>query len=363
MSFTFSATGLPPGLSIVGSQILGTPSTPGNYTATFTVSDGVSSVSNVVSITIAPAAVPIPFWKLILSADCGSYSLDSARSQLQAFADAGSYWRDNVAIATLLAAEAGSYWRDSVEAAPLFVAEAGSYWLDSAEAAIAESGSYWLDSAVESPVFVAETGVYWLDSVEAAIAEAGSYWLDSVEIATRYSSTQVTLQGATGMTNILTGNVDDGSVVLGDLGFDYPYYDAIFRTNVFVGSNSYLTFGFGSTEYSLLSRTNPGRALHLGSVDRAYQNVFVKASANSFRVRYEGSEGTGGASSRFLEITFFSDGAMMVVKQTPDNSGLWTVTKGDNVSFTNFTPSAETSFVIMPNVAFTAYTVQPGSYT
>lgn len=299
-------------------------------------------------------------------------------TQLQAFADAGSYWLDSVTTLPVFVAESGSYWLDSFEAAfaetgsywldsavasPLVVAETGAYWFDSVEAAFAESGSYWLDSAVESPVFVAETGVYWLDSAEAAIAESSSYWLDSALILTRYSSAQVTLIGSAGMTNIYTGDVDDANVVLGDLGFDYRFYDGTFRTNVYIGSNSYLTFGFGSNEYSGLTRVNPlGKTLHLGSDDRSYQKVFVQASASSFRVRYEGAPARSGASSRFFEITLFADGAMMVVKQTPDNSGLWTVTKGDNISFTDYAPSAETSFVITPNAAFTAYTVQPGSY-
>ena len=204
MSYTFSASGLPPGLSLVSNRILGTPSTPGNYTAIVTVSDGVSSVSQTVSIAIAGAAVPIPFWQLILSADCASYSLDSARAQLQAFAEAGNYWRDSVATSPLVVAESGVYWLDSVEAAiaddgsywldsvttsPLFVAETGSYWLDSVDAAIAESGSYSLDSAVSSPMVVAEDGSYWLDSVDAAIAESGSYWLDSAVVVTLQAET------------------------------------------------------------------------------------------------------------------------------------------------------------------------------
>jgi hypothetical protein len=310
-SATVSATGLPPGLSIVGSQILGNPSIPGNYSVTIAISDGRSSVSETVTIAIAPAAVPIPFWQLILSADDGSYSQGSARAQLQAFAGAGSYWRD------------------SVVAVPL---------------SLSASGSYSLDSAV------------------AAIADSGSYSLDRVGLLTRYSSTQATLQGSASMTNIQAFSVDDGSVGLGDFGFDFRYYDGTFRTNVYIGSNSYITFGFGSSSYSALSHTNPGRALHLGSRDVSYQNVYVQASANAFRVRYEGAQGTSGVSTRLIEVTFFSDGAIMVVKQTPDNSGLWTVTKGDGVAYTDFAPSTETSFVIVPNADFTVYTVQPGSY-
>jgi hypothetical protein len=178
-----------------------------------------------------------------------------------------------------------------------------------------------------------------------------------------YSSTQVAPLGSAGMTNIYTGSVDDANINIGDLGFDFPYYDATYRNNVFIGSNSYVTFGFGSSNYSGLSRTNPGRALHLGSADRGYQNVFVKASNGSYRVRYEGSPGTSGSSSRFLEITFFPDGTMMVARSTPDNGGLWTATKGDGTSYTDFAPTTETSFVVQPNADRTAYTVQPGSYS
>ena len=171
MSYTFTATGLPPGLSLVGSQILGTPSAAGNYTATLTVSDGVSSVSETVSITIAPAAVPVPFWQLILDADCGSYSLDSARAQLQTIVEAGSHSLDSAEIAP---------------APSTVTATDGSYWLDSAVAAIAESGSYSLDSAGARLEALAESGSYSLDSagvLTEALAEAGSYSLDSTAIS------------------------------------------------------------------------------------------------------------------------------------------------------------------------------------
>ena len=57
-SFTYSATGLPAGLTLNGTAVSGTPTTAGTYPVTLTATDSSgSSASATVQITIAPAAV------------------------------------------------------------------------------------------------------------------------------------------------------------------------------------------------------------------------------------------------------------------------------------------------------------------
>lgn len=96
MTYTFSAIGLPPGLSIVGNTVAGTPSTPGNYSVTFTVSDGVSSVSETASVSIGVVPVPLPFWQLLVEVDDVSYHRESANVQRAATVDDVSYWLESV---------------------------------------------------------------------------------------------------------------------------------------------------------------------------------------------------------------------------------------------------------------------------
>lgn len=114
MSYTFSATGLPPGLALVGNTVTGTPTAAGTYTVTFSVSDGVSSVSEVVDVTIAPADVPLPFWQLILQAESGCYAGESVSVRTTALAETGAVWGDSVFVVPTVALEAGAAWGDSV---------------------------------------------------------------------------------------------------------------------------------------------------------------------------------------------------------------------------------------------------------
>jgi hypothetical protein len=74
-----------------------------------------------------------------------------------------------------------------------------------------------------------------------------------------------------GYTNLQNGNVDDSFVTV-------PITSTNFfgtsRTNAYVGSNSYITFGAGATDYSGLSATLPAvDKFMFNSGDRSYQRV------------------------------------------------------------------------------------------
>ena len=225
MSYTFSVAGLPPGLSLVGRQILGTPSAPGNYTVTVTVSDGVSSVSETVGVTIAAVPAPIPFWQLILSAESGCYSSDSALLQQPALiAESGSYWRDQVTTQTAVIASSGSYWRDQVSAG--LTAEAGSYWRDQVIAALTpEAGSYWRDSAtVSSPT---SPSAYW-NLTSNGNAAVGTPNLTAGIGVSFSSGAYAALDGNSGAT--LTGD-DTADISIGNAAFTWC-------TWVYLNSNS-----------------------------------------------------------------------------------------------------------------------------
>jgi len=186
-----------------------------------------------------------------------------------------------------------------------------------------------------------------------------------------YSTAIALTQGRTGLTAIFTGLVDDGSTVLGDIGFDFPLYGALYRSNIFAGSNGFLTFGFGSSAYSALSRTVPGRALMVIAADHNYVYVGVKAGIGSFRVRWEGQYLRSASVTAVLiwEATFFSNGVIQLALDVlPQNitTTVSSLTKGDGVTFTDYVPnifSAPDSLVFTPNDAGgNSHTVQHGSY-
>lgn len=86
---------------------------------------------------------------------------------------------------------------------------------------------------------------------------------------------------------------------------------------MYVGSNSYITFGAGYTQYSALTASSSGwKGLLIGAADNSYQRVYAGMEGpNKYRVRYEGATGTSGiidSPSIVWEVTFYSNNQIMV---------------------------------------------------
>lgn len=82
-------------------------------------------------------------------------------------------------------------------------------------------------------------------------------------------------------------------------------------TTAYMGSNTYITFGSGSTVYSGLSASNPALPkFFLGAADNSYQRVaYYTGGTDYVRIRYEGNgttSGTVGSPGIVLEITIFN---------------------------------------------------------
>lgn len=85
--------------------------------------------------------------------------------------------------------------------------------------------------------------------------------------------------------------------------------------SVYIGSNTYITFGGGSSNYSGLSASNPNLpGVHMCAADNSYQKVFYKTntavSPNTLTVRYEGNaatSGTVGSPGIVYEATFYAN--------------------------------------------------------
>lgn len=98
-----------------------------------------------------------------------------------------------------------------------------------------------------------------------------------------------------GWTGLQNSSVDDSFVNV-PLGFNFYMFGTAYST-VFVGSNTYLTFGSGSTVYSGLSASNPALVkFHLGAADNSYQRVSYYNHPSNFYtiIRYEGNGSTSG---------------------------------------------------------------------
>jgi hypothetical protein len=113
---------------------------------------------------------------------------------------------------------------------------------------------------------------------------------------------------------------DDSFIELPDLPFDFYFLGTNYKNSIFLGSNTYLTFGQGSSNYSGLSASNPFLPkIHLGSADHSYQRVYwqqvVINGQDALVVRYEGTNSTGGTPGSpniVMQITFFPNQRMTV---------------------------------------------------
>jgi hypothetical protein len=207
-----------------------------------------------------------------------------------------------------------------------------------------------------------------VNHLRAAIASAGNLRLKT---GPQFSNAIVGLKGSAGMTLIMSVPNDDANTNLGDFGFDFNLYGVTYRNNIYVGSNSYITFGFGTSQYSGISPTSPGAGLFVGAADRSWVSVYTqRASDNSFfRVRWEGgiSSSPPSTPTSIWEATFWPNGTIMLVTGSAIHwGGTSCVTNGSGTyypaTYTSFTLNSDTSWVFTPDSTASSYTVQIGSY-
>jgi hypothetical protein len=167
-----------------------------------------------------------------------------------------------------------------------------------------------------------------------------------------------------GYTASINANVDDGSTSV-NLSFNFTINSTNY-TSFFIGSNTYITWGGGSSAYSGLSASNPAlNKLHLGSADNSYQRVSRLQVSNYSRVRYEGTAnttGTVGSPTIVLEVTIFNPanyGEQQVIEvlvgnhnRTAGQAGIATT----STYYTTWTMAVNTSFVLVGNSTGTAWT-------
>ena len=158
--------------------------------------------------------------------------------------------------------------------------------------------------------------------------------------------------GSAGMTSVTmptTGSTDDGFTST-TLANNFNFYGTGYTT-VYAGTNTYLTFGSGATNYSSLSLGPSAipavRAIHLGSSDNSSQVFFRQAGTNYTRLRYQGTNTTNPLSGTAIiyEVRFFNqvvgtdDIYVEIVFGTHGQTGgVWGITNGaaSGATFTSF---------------------------
>ena len=174
----------------------------------------------------------------------------------------------------------------------------------------------------------------------------------------------------TGWTGLQNGSADDANV-----NTTIPTFilNNVSYTTVYIGSNTYLTFGSGSTVYSSLSASNPAlNKIHIGAADNSYQRVSrISSGTNYTRIRYEGNcstSGTVGSPGIVFEVTFFNmslTGNVPVVEILVGNHCRTSGQVGIANSlayYATWSLSANQSYVLVGDSAGTSWTVYTGQY-
>ena len=100
----------------------------------------------------------------------------------------------------------------------------------------------------------------------------------------------------------INGNFDDEFFTV-DLPFEISFMGSSYST-VYVGSNSFITFGAGYSNSGGYTKNNPPLpGIFIGAFDRSCQALYTKETADQFVIRYEGSIlATGPIAPPFVEI-------------------------------------------------------------
>ena len=165
----------------------------------------------------------------------------------------------------------------------------------------------------------------------------------------------VTTSTPSGWTQVYNGNVDDTPLEITGMPFTFTF-NGVGYTSFWISPNGYITFGSGSSQYTSLGNTNPALPkIFINAMDDSMQKVYVRSTANTFRVRIEGNTNPGGTgSARVHEIAFFNpsqfDGfSTFEVRMglMPETTGLFNVYSASAVlsASTPPTPAANKSWL------------------
>ena len=157
-----------------------------------------------------------------------------------------------------------------------------------------------------------------------------------------------------GWTQVYNGQVDDTPLEITGMPFTFTF-NGVAYNSFWISPNGYITFGSGSSQYTGLGNTNPALPkIFINAMDDSMQKVYVRSTANTFRVRVEGNTNPGGTgSARVHEVAFFGPNAfggypVIEVRMgvMPETTGLFNVYSASSVlSLDTATPGANKSWI------------------
>jgi len=125
------------------------------------------------------------------------------------------------------------------------------------------------------------------------------------------TSTLYSTYSQLGWNALITANCDDCNTLLSFPASFTTTFNGNSYSGTYVGSNTYFTFGSGSSNYASLSASNPNiPGVHMCAADNSWQLVVWRSenNGNNFRFRYEGTNsvsGAGGSPNIIYEVVFY----------------------------------------------------------
>jgi len=175
-----------------------------------------------------------------------------------------------------------------------------------------------------------------------------------------------------GWTGAQNTSFDDAYIGPVPLPFTF-YHSGVGYNSVYIGSNSYLTYGAGSNAFNSLSSSNPALPKYfLGSADNSYQRVsYIASGTDYFRNRYEGTastSGTVGNPNIVYEVTHFNPDMTsgnnvieVLVGKHSRTIGLFGVAN-TTTYWTSGTIAANQSYVFVGSATGNNHTIYSGYY-
>ena len=170
-------------------------------------------------------------------------------------------------------------------------------------------------------------------------------------------------------TGIQNASVDDSFLTI-NLPFTFYIAGSGYSTT-YMGSNTYLTFSAGSSNFNSLGASNPALPKFMfGAADNSYQRVSRYAFGTDYqRIRYEGTASTGGtvgSPNIVLEITLFNPsltGGNNVLELLVGNHSRTTgvrMVANSTTQYATYTLTQNQSYVFEGNSNGTSWTIYTG---
>jgi len=135
-----------------------------------------------------------------------------------------------------------------------------------------------------SSIVISEGGVGYTTSPSVSISNPTNTFIPATG---SIESISYSNNGTVGMTTYFSGDVDDTSWNI-TLPFEIDFLGSRY-SNVYLGSNGYITFGGGSAQYSGILPNSPSLpGIHINPGDRRVTNIYTLSYGSNYRIRVEG---------------------------------------------------------------------------